>query len=718
MALIWDPNKYGLQKYTARLAQQQLSRGLDQSYTDPDQDFEHLEKLRLPYHTDIAREQPDCNECNMELTSRLETREQTPAETADTHKCSRQRSAENSLLHTSTSKSLIRNSNTSTHCAMDEPIEDGDEAQDAQEQLLAATQGALRKISSKAKRISKHDTSALKDLALARSPVDTSKPQKSRRHWALQMHDVPQLDPEKEGKTAEQPDLDPVSAWSLENSQNLRKSKWASKDETRFEKTSVGSNDWGSNLSSIAADPSDTSDAMLGKLLHQPAGDKQNAPIYDWDGNWLPPDADWQNRPRFHNNNPAFKESFKSWRPSISSTEKKFSNGNTLIIVTKEQLMNRDLVPDGITYISKTLTVGNNLARNYGYVNDVTEFASAVPLSASDDPTSSKVDMNDPLNREYATDTTEMYVQNWLAHAHNYGNAEQAPGQGQQEPLPALVSQPDESSEDTDNAQVPDVGEESKVVPNAWAPKLNVFLRPARDEDVPELTRIYNWHIQNSVRPSETASVSHSAMMYRLQSSNDGHLPFFVAVMKSQKRASGTDPDIEFLYSQSSEKQRLVQNQRTQERLTTYREKLVGFCCVQDFSCADYVEHISAEIEIYVDGGLLHQGVGRCLIDKMLEICDFGYRPHGGYLFVCTEQERHLYSTRGSRDVHKLWFVVRNYHKPKASKLKPSSQKALKNTAFVKTNENEFDSWLRPWLESYGFEIEGHLYRTGAKQGR
>jgi len=155
------------------------------------------------------------------------------------------------------------------------------------------------------------------------------------------------------------------------------------------------------------------------------------------------------------------------------------------------------------------------------------------------------------------------------------------------------------------------------------------------------------------------------------------------------------------------------------KRITLTRtEMLAGFCCANDLTAPDFVEHISAEIELYVDPQYKKMGVGKCLMDKMLQICDRSHRLTTDCAFHCRQEIKHLYGPGGNREIHKLYILLRKWHSPKPATINIERGRRYRKSAFAKTIEDDYDKWLKNWLESLGFEVEGFLKKIGAKQGR
>ena len=247
-----------------------------------------------------------------------------------------------------------------------------------------------------------------------------------------------------------------------------------------------------------------------------------------------------------------------------------------------------------------------------------------------------------------------------------------------------------------------------------FVPKLNIYLRPATKADVSELTRIYNWYINNSACPPENAEIGESGMRERIEMCAESRFPFIVAAKKNQRGAR------ELQVVDDEELSRRLNLPVTHKRHITLTrvEQLAGFCCANDLTVSDYVEHISAELELYVDPLCKRMGVGRCLMDRMLQICDRGHRLTTECAFHCDQSIRHSYGPGGNRDVHRLFILMRKWSHPKAGTLCVERRGRHRKLPMFKTTEDEYSRWIKQWLELFDFEQNGMMPQMGAKNGR
>lgn len=557
----------------------------------------------------------------------------------------------------------------------------------------------------------KYATTSLKDLDLARAPVDPKRPASSKRVWAQDLslsHGqeggkyasaaparredsvIPQASTERSGQVGT----------TTTQTTLLGRSKWATKEELKDDQHEVDSNAWGSAAPSDATRGTNLSDESFGKMLDKRDGDYDVFLPTDFDGNVMPAPADWEERPRYSNNNATFKHRFKEWHASVAGDKKyRFSNGVPYIIIRKEILDNENLLPDGLSMVRRGMAINATNAGHYGYSDDPEDAVKyAQHTSASDYEDWGKLDPTDEDNQRYRKETTEDLVSNWLRHLANSRDANIEIGRQQEVEHKTLVVEKD-------------IDTVSKA---RYRPKLNIYLRPATKLDLEEMTRIYNCHISHGTGPSETEQVPKSAMQIRMEQVQTSDFPFIVAAKRNQKGAREIQPMDE---DELSWRQNLPVTHRKRVTLTRI-EMLAGFCCANDLTAPDFVEHISAEIELYVDPQYKKMGVGKCLLDKMLEICDRSHRLTTDCAFHCDQNIRHLYGPGGDRQAHKLWFLLRKWHSPKPAAVSVETGRRYRKSPFAKKTEDDYEKWLKSWLESLGFEVEAHLKKIGAKQGR
>ncbi len=482
-----------------------------------------------------------------------------------------------------------------------------------------------------------------------------------------------------------------------------RNSRWVTNEEIKPDEASEDSNAWGSvDPGEISADSDDSVMALHhGNVRQKRAHPAPDDGLVGWDGKMQPPPIDWDDRPRFDNRSPGFRETFNSWTDAVADRMISGSPDMSFDSIDYARLSNVSYHPDGISMVSRLTTITISNAAHYGYWAEVSDaLRETQPLTREELNQVITINTSDPSNGPVLQETTETVVQRWLAHNNiNFDslvrNAEAAE--------PAAK-----------------VKKERKHESNPNSPNISIYLRPAVSTDIPQVTGIYNWHIEKGPRTAECDPIPESDMRARFNGVADAKLPFIVAVMKVKRRSR-------WLFSDHGDTERhkkpanvVVNNTNPGYSGMVQEEKIVGWACAQDFTCADYVERISAEVEVYVAPEVRRQGVGKCLMDKLMDACDRGHLKLGGYDFDCAPEKSFLYNGGGGRDLHKLYFIFRIWSHPRKPTDKQNRGKVAvcTDSIAVVEGEDEYGQWLKAWLERRKFSVEGYLKQAGAKNGR
>ncbi|KAL4880192.1 hypothetical protein BJY04DRAFT_81885 [Aspergillus karnatakaensis] len=158
------------------------------------------------------------------------------------------------------------------------------------------------------------------------------------------------------------------------------------------------------------------------------------------------------------------------------------------------------------------------------------------------------------------------------------------------------------------------------------SPVANIYLRPVDDRDASELKDILDEFAHDSFETPDTMSINRSEVRGRIESSRTARLPFIVAV---DRRTASTTP-----------------------------EKILGYALAKDFESPHRGSQYTAELEVYVRKEHTNLGIGRCLLDKLLEVCDPSYISKSGYQFEASYGERSAYYPGGSRKLARLLFKL------------------------------------------------------------
>lgn len=449
---------------------------------------------------------------------------------------------------------------------------------------------------------------------------------------------------------------------STSQSKNKTDPRWATPEELKPILMDINSNAWGSDVPSDAsiADDDSTKPMHHGKLFrHNPPAEK-DASLTGWDGRWQPPPVDWNDRPRFNNNSLEYRNGFDNWL-TVTAENKIPDHGISFVSLPTEVILNLDLHPDGLDFVlAKSGVTTKNAVERYGYSREVMDLARHVaPLTDFEYLKDwGKLDLNYGDNAKLQSETTNSLVTNWMAQMRRRRSSNPT------SPAAAVTGQ---------SLTSPPLPVMPKPEINPHQPKVNIYLRPAVRTDIQQLTDLYNWYVLNGPRTTDLESITTYDMRGRFDDCMSAKLPFLVAVNREHKSL---------------------------RRVKDGMEKIVGFALATDFAGANQAERISAELELYVDPQWLNKGVGKCLLDKLLDSTDRGHIANGGYPFTCDPESMHCYNAGGGRDLTMLIFMVRHFKNPNPRV----------------SAENDFNTWIKKWLvEQWDFEESGCLKGVGTK---
>ena len=210
---------------------------------------------------------------------------------------------------------------------------------------------------------------------------------------------------------------------------------------------------------------------------------------------------------------------------------------------------------------------------------------------------------------------------------------------------------------------------------NEYSPEVNIYLRPYDRTDVPSIQEFYNYWVENSIYVAEMHAVECNTLEERIGDIVNSDLPCIVAVDRSNKPRVGRGP---------------------RQRQNTQPDHIVGIAFADDYHDYRSMHRYTVEIECYVRPEYVRKGVGRTLMDKLMSILDIGYEPVEGYEFVCNQddmEEKNRYTNGGKRQVGQI--IVQLLHNS--------------------DDKSKLD-WNANWLKQrWGFKQKGYLDDIGRK---
>lgn len=486
-------------------------------------------------------------------------------------------------------------------------------------------------------------------------------------------------------------------AWSLDSN--------AARSET----------DFGSTLAMEAED-----DAEFGRMIRKVKPGVRDSPLVGWDGGFQPPPVDWEQRVRFqiHTDNAEHRQWLRDWLnstiPSVFAMRRAQVPDIEFIIYPEPVVLDLANHADGIGFVSRDTTVNASNGLHYGFdFRSDTFFRSSDAVADFDGDCS--MDLSIPDNVNVKDETTNMYIRSKTAAVCRENQGQEEAFEVRRASRQLLI----------------------KPVQESPRPKANFYLRPAVRADVPGIMAIYNWHITNGVRPSELNRVGESEIHQRMDMAQQSRLPIIVAVERgrgnARKKTTG----------RPANPTHPIQNVDPTYSGVVKDEHVIGWASATDWSCADYVECITADLECYVAGDFRRKGVGRCLMDALLDATDRGYAKAGGYDFHAAQEVLSFYTCGGVRGLTKLIVQVRLYSKPispedawershpvmddhpflhggnppQQTKPRPSKPDFSPGTK-IDDREDDYQVWLKGWLQGFGFKQEACIEEIGTKNRR
>ncbi|RMZ73084.1 acyl- n-acyltransferase [Pyrenophora seminiperda CCB06] len=197
-------------------------------------------------------------------------------------------------------------------------------------------------------------------------------------------------------------------------------------------------------------------------------------------------------------------------------------------------------------------------------------------------------------------------------------------------------------------------------------PQTNIYLRPVGSpDDVKGITDIYNWYVENTMHAVEFREITEEQMVQRISNVTRQGLPFLVAIDRGN---------------------------RSRDTNEYCREKIVGYCKLDDYCSPSSLFRYTFEMEIFVHPGFVRKGIGKCLIDRTLGFVNTSYRMRHGYEYI----NKYDYLKHGLTRVVKT--ILLNVHH---------------------LNAEEVDKgWQSKFLGDFKFRRSGCLPKVGYKQGK
>lgn len=179
------------------------------------------------------------------------------------------------------------------------------------------------------------------------------------------------------------------------------------------------------------------------------------------------------------------------------------------------------------------------------------------------------------------------------------------------------------------------------------------------------LQAIYNHYVTQTVHASEVYEQPAANILSRIDNIIKAGLPFLVAVAKRNQRKSA------------------------QGYVT---ETIIGYVHLEDYVDQSSMYRYTFELSLYVHPGYIRQGVGKCLLDRMMFLANTGYNAKGGYEWI-NEFE---YLKNGKGRVVKTILTDLHYER----------------------GDEKNNEWAISYLGEFGFKKAGRFSQIGHKHGK
>jgi L-amino acid N-acyltransferase YncA len=190
------------------------------------------------------------------------------------------------------------------------------------------------------------------------------------------------------------------------------------------------------------------------------------------------------------------------------------------------------------------------------------------------------------------------------------------------------------------------------------SPRANAYLRCVEDWDIPGLLVIFNWYAQNSNLSSSLGTLDEQYVRQRIEDSKRARLPFIVAAERRRRQSADDTP-----------------------------ENILGYAMATESLGIQTTGRYTVELEIYIKPDQKRRGIGKCLLDKLIEVCDATYVPKRAFFYDAGCDDKTGLYPGGARTLKRLVFTI-SYSVSERSEIK----------------------WLIDWLErDYHFEQQGVL---------
>ncbi|KAL8942255.1 MAG: hypothetical protein Q9216_001780 [Gyalolechia sp. 2 TL-2023] len=349
-------------------------------------------------------------------------------------------------------------------------------------------------------------------------------------------------------------------------------------------------------------------------------GDYEPGQLRGWDGNWAPAPVEWDIRDMYDYRKPEHQRSIKNF---VVDRYLSYNNGGCAALKIDEE----------------QFTSGASLATGLGHFGKPIDAVYHHHLRAQDPYTLNKL-------HQTAEQSRKIFVR---GHERIFGPTEKK----RVKKLTEAEMQANQKKHEALIASIP---------PNKFIPISNIYIRPARAVDLPQIRRIHSEWVRLSVVTSERVELTDAQWRIRFDDCAEERFPFIVAILRNGHTAEPT-------------------------------ERIVGFAYAEDFGGERSMWRYTCELQFYTDPSYLRKGIGKNLVDVVLRGLDNFYVYHDAVPFVYSQDELNRHDSGGSR---RLKNVMVSFP--------------------FKETEQEQSKWIWDWLARvFDFEVQANLKGIGRK---
>ncbi|KAH8595580.1 hypothetical protein B0O99DRAFT_150344 [Bisporella sp. PMI_857] len=212
--------------------------------------------------------------------------------------------------------------------------------------------------------------------------------------------------------------------------------------------------------------------------------------------------------------------------------------------------------------------------------------------------------------------------------------------------------------------------EEMEIGPHPFAPKIDIYLRPAVAKDISQITKIYNHYALNTILTEDQEAVTEDDMKYLLEYLKKEQLPFIVAVKVGMP------------IGVAEKRGRPGKGKAT----IPQDEAVVGFGFGQPYAYGignrrTGRSRLNLDIQFYVHEKFTRNGVGRSLLDRLLQCVSRSYGAKDGYAWMNPDKDD-TYERGGVHAVHQVIVLLSTENKVLDQYYKGISEMLLNNTFY------------------------------------